>query len=51
MPLERAPLAKWCTGPASLCEAVKLDCTKCNSTNKEMAEIRRDNEQGNEVKK
>jgi len=51
MPLEGAPLAKWCGGPASLCAAVSLDCTKCNSVNKEQAELRRKKEEGNKAKK
>ncbi len=50
MPLEGASLAKWCGGPASLCAAVKLDCTKCNSVNKEQAERHREAEQGSEAK-
>ncbi len=49
MPLERAPLAEWCGGPASLCAAVNSDCTKCNSINKDDAE-RRKTKEGKETK-
>lgn len=38
MPLEEAPLAKWCGGSANLCGAVGLNCSKCKSTNKKLAE-------------
>ncbi len=50
MPLEGAPLAEWCGGPASLCEAVKKDCSKCMSINKDIAEQRRAEAQGKESK-
>jgi hypothetical protein len=41
MPLQGAPLAEYCGGPASLCAAVNLDCNKCQSIHKEQAEERR----------
>ena len=41
MPLQGAPLAEYCGGPASLCVAVNLDCNKCQSIHKEQAEERR----------
>ena len=40
MPLKGAPLSAYCQGPASLCEAVNLDCTKCNSIHREPAQTR-----------
>ena len=41
MPLEGAPLAEYCGGPASLCVAVKSDCSECNSIHRELAGKRR----------
>jgi len=41
MPLKGAPLAEYCDGPASLCAAVNLDCSKCQFIHKEEAEERR----------
>jgi len=46
MPLQGAPLAEWCGGPASLCEAVNKDCSKCTSINRDMAEQCRAEAQG-----
>lgn len=40
MPLEGAPLADYCGGPASLCAAVTLNCHQCQSIHKEEAKRR-----------
>jgi len=49
MPLVGTPLGDYCGGPASLCESVKLDCSKCNSVNKELAEKRQ--KEGRKIKR
>jgi len=51
MPLEGAPLAKWCGGPVSLCDAVNKDCSQCRSVNKDIAEQRRAESQGKEAER
>jgi hypothetical protein len=40
MPMKRALLADFCDGPAGMCDAVELDCGKCVSVNKKIAEER-----------
>ncbi len=41
MPKEGALLAEFCDGPAGICDAFELNCEKCVSENKEIAEERR----------
>ncbi len=56
MPLQGAPLAPWCYGSASLCQVVRLDCSRCNTIWRAMAEQRQEErrtgyeEQGKEEK-
>lgn len=52
MPLKGAALSKFCDAPASLCQSAQLDCSRCNSVNKKLAEKRMAQEKqlGNEPK-
>ncbi len=40
MPKEGALLAEFCDGSAGMCESVDLNCEKCVSVNKKIAEER-----------